>query len=67
MEIKEIAFTCCAVSDMSRARAFYEGVFGLKPNAPVGRDPCCIEYNVDAGTFAIESNPDWPVPLTACP
>jgi catechol 2,3-dioxygenase-like lactoylglutathione lyase family enzyme len=50
MKIKEIAFVCCAVSDMSRARAFYEGVLGLKPNAPVG-----------AGTFAIESNPDWPV------
>jgi len=38
-EIKEIAFVCCAVSDMSRARAFYEGILGLKPNAPVGPDP----------------------------
>jgi hypothetical protein len=34
---------------------------GLKPNAPVGPDPYCIEYDIGAGTFAIESNPDWPV------
>jgi len=61
LKIKEIAFVCCAVSDMSRARAFYEGVMGLKPNAPVGPDPYCIEYDIGAGTFAIESNPDWPV------
>ena len=61
MKIKEIAFVCCAVSDMSRARAFYQGILGLKPNAPVGPDPYCIEYDVGAGTFAIERNPDWPV------
>jgi len=61
VKIKEIAFVCCAVSDMSRARAFYEGILGLKPNAPVGPDPYCIEYDVGAGTFAIESNLDWPV------
>jgi catechol 2,3-dioxygenase-like lactoylglutathione lyase family enzyme len=61
MKIKEIAFVCRAVSDMSRARAFYEGVLGLKANAPVGPDPYCIKYDVGAGTFAIESNPDWPV------
>jgi catechol 2,3-dioxygenase-like lactoylglutathione lyase family enzyme len=61
MKIKEIAFVCCAVSDMSRARAFYEGILGLRPNAPVGPDPYCIEYDVGAGTVAIERNPDWPV------
>ena len=46
---------------MSRARAFHECILGLKPNAPVGPDPYCIEYDVGAGTFAIERNPDWPV------
>jgi catechol 2,3-dioxygenase-like lactoylglutathione lyase family enzyme len=61
MKIKEIAVVCCAVSDMIRARAFYEGVLGLKPNAPVGPDPYYIEYDLGAGTFAIERNPDWPV------
>jgi catechol 2,3-dioxygenase-like lactoylglutathione lyase family enzyme len=61
MKIKEIAFVCCAASDMNRARASYEGVLGLKPNAPVDPDPYCIEYDVGVGTFAIERNPDWPV------
>jgi hypothetical protein len=61
MRIKEIAFVCCAISDMSRARAFYEGSLELKPNAPVGSDPYCIEYDVGAGTIAIERNPEWPV------
>jgi catechol 2,3-dioxygenase-like lactoylglutathione lyase family enzyme len=42
MKIKDIAFVCCAVSDMSRARAFYEGILGLKLNAPVGPDPYSI-------------------------
>jgi catechol 2,3-dioxygenase-like lactoylglutathione lyase family enzyme len=59
MKIKEIAFVCCAVSDMSRARAFYEGILGLKPNASVGPDPYCIEYDVGAGRLAIERNQDW--------
>jgi catechol 2,3-dioxygenase-like lactoylglutathione lyase family enzyme len=45
----------------SRARAFYEGVLGLKPNTPVGPEPYGIEYDVGTGTFAIETNPDWPV------
>jgi catechol 2,3-dioxygenase-like lactoylglutathione lyase family enzyme len=61
MKINHIAFVCCAVSDMSHARDFYEGVLELKLNAPVGPDPYCIEYDVGAGTFAIECNPDWPV------
>jgi catechol 2,3-dioxygenase-like lactoylglutathione lyase family enzyme len=61
MKVKDIAFVCCAVSDMSRARAFYEGVLGLQPNALVRPDPYCIEYDVGAGTFAIETNSDWPV------
>src|SRR5947199_9645776 len=61
MKIKEITFVCCAVGDMGRARAFYESILGLKPNAPVGQDPYCIEYDVGAGTFAIERNTDWPV------
>src|SRR5713101_5222503 len=61
MKIKDIAFVSCAVSDMSRARAFYESVLVLKPNAPVGPNPYCIEYDAGSGTIAIESNPDWPV------
>src|SRR6266511_384204 len=31
LTVTEIAFSCYAVTDMARARAFYEGVLGLKP------------------------------------
>ncbi|MBI3191783.1 MAG: VOC family protein, partial [Pedosphaera parvula] len=31
LKVTEIAFCCYAVTDMARARAFYEGVLGLKP------------------------------------
>jgi catechol 2,3-dioxygenase-like lactoylglutathione lyase family enzyme len=32
---KEIAFVAYPVTDIARARKFYEGILGLKPNAPV--------------------------------
>ena len=31
INVKEVAFSCYAVTDMDRARKFYEGVLGLKP------------------------------------
>ena len=31
LKVIELAFCCYAVTDMKRARAFYEGVLGLKP------------------------------------
>ena len=31
LKVTEIAFTCYPVTDMARAREFYEGVLGLKP------------------------------------
>ena len=33
LQVTEIAFTCYPVTDMARARNFYEGVLGLKPTA----------------------------------
>lgn len=48
------------VTDMARARKFYEGVLGLKPNAPVGSDPPrWIEYDIGPGTLGIGSSPQW--------
>ena len=38
IQYREIAFTAYPVTDMTRARQFYEGVLGLKPNAPVKFD-----------------------------
>ena len=31
LKVTEIAFSCYAVTDMTRARDFYEGVLGLQP------------------------------------
>jgi predicted enzyme related to lactoylglutathione lyase len=50
--IKEIAFTGTPVTDIARARKFYEGVLGLKPTTD---DPEAkwIEYDVAGATFGI--------------
>jgi predicted enzyme related to lactoylglutathione lyase len=48
----EIAFTGTPVTDMPRARAFYEGVLGFKPTM-VSAGGMWIEYDFGNGTFAI--------------
>jgi predicted enzyme related to lactoylglutathione lyase len=49
--IQEIAFTAYPVSDMKRARWFYEELLGLKLESNFQDE--WIEYAVGAGTFAI--------------
>ena len=57
---KEIGFIAYPVTDIGRARKFYEGVLGLKPNAPVrAEDQKWIEYNIGPGTLGIGSSPQW--------
>lgn len=57
---KEIAFTIYAVTDMPRARKFYEGVLGLTPNGEFDTKPdsAWVEYNIGPGTLAIGCAPD---------
>jgi len=50
--ITEIAFTGTPVTDMKRARAFYEGMLGLKPTMESGGG-MWVEYDIGAATFAI--------------
>jgi predicted enzyme related to lactoylglutathione lyase len=50
--IKEIAFVGSPVTDMKRAREFYEGVLGLKRAADSG-EGSWIEYEVGNGIFGI--------------
>jgi len=61
ISVTEIAFTGYPVTDMARARAFYEGLFGLKPATAFehgGRQ--WIEYDVGPATLAITNmSPDW--------
>ncbi len=52
MKITQIAFTGIPVTDMKRAREFYEGVLGLQPD-PEMTGEMWTEYAVGAGTLAI--------------
>jgi predicted enzyme related to lactoylglutathione lyase len=57
--IKEIAFTGSSVTDMKRARAFYEDVLGLKSSEEMAGGKW-IEYEVGGGVFAITNiDPKW--------
>ena len=51
--IKEIAFTAYRVTDMARARAFYEGTLGLSPGNVYGNK--WVEYGIGGGCFAIQT------------
>jgi predicted enzyme related to lactoylglutathione lyase len=54
VKIKNIAFVGIPVTDIERARKFYEGVLGLKTSAEFG-EGVWIEYEIDDGTLAIGS------------
>lgn len=62
MKVTEIAFTAYPVTDMPRARSFYEGVLGLKPGMVSGPTPEMqwVEYEIGTHTLAITNMPpDW--------
>jgi len=52
MKINEIAFVGIPVTEMMRARAFYEDVLGLKPD-PEMTGEMWTEYPVGSGTLAV--------------
>jgi predicted enzyme related to lactoylglutathione lyase len=54
MKVTQIAFTGIPVSDMKRARAFYEGQLGLKPASEYA-EGVWIEYEIGSETLAIGS------------
>lgn len=56
----EIAFSCYAVNDMARARAFYEGPLGLKPATVLDLpDGQWVEYELGPHTLALARMPGW--------
>ncbi|MSU64391.1 MAG: VOC family protein [Pedosphaera sp.] len=62
LKVTEIAFTCYPVTDMARARSFYEGVLGLKATYIVGEPGGMqwTEYDIASGTLSIGAGaPDW--------
>lgn len=54
MKVLEVAFSCYAVSDMPRARAFYEGILGLKPEMVHESDHgSWVEYEIGPHTLSL--------------
>ena len=54
MKINEIAYMVYPVTDLKRARRFYEEVLKLKPSHVFGDDTTAwVEYDVGTGTIAI--------------
>jgi predicted enzyme related to lactoylglutathione lyase len=62
MKILELAFTGYPVTDMGRARAFYEGILKLKPTRVIeNSNGHWIEYDLGPSTFALSnmSKGEW--------
>ncbi len=56
IRIKEVAFTGYPVTDVARARAFYQTLLGLQPSATFEHDgKHWIEYDIGAHTLAISN------------
>lgn len=59
MRVLEFAFVGYPVTDVPRARAFYEGVLGLTPASKFGDDEkVWLEYEIGPHTLAISNLPD---------
>jgi predicted enzyme related to lactoylglutathione lyase len=60
LKVIELAFCCYAVTDMKRARKFYEGVLGLKPTTVIDSEHGkWTEYEFGPYALAIGSAPDF--------
>jgi len=57
IKVTAIAFTGYPVTNVARARAFYEGLLGLQPTLVYGEadGAAWIEYDIGPGTLAIAS------------
>lgn len=54
MKVHEISFSCYPVTDMARARSFYEGILGLKATMDEeSGEAHWVEYDIGPGTLAI--------------
>ena len=69
IRVTEIAFSCYPVADMPRARAFYEGVLGLKATYTAGEPGGMewTEYDIANGTLSIGVGaPNWQPRADGC-
>ena len=56
IQCKEIAFTAYAVTNMRKARKFYESILGLKPSRLFSKN--FVEYDIGRGTLVVACAPD---------
>ncbi len=61
MKVKDIGFVGIPVTDMARARSFYEGILGLTAAGPMMGGKW-IEYNVGSNTLALANVGDQWLP-----
>ena len=69
IRITEIAFSCYPVTDMARARKFYEGVLGLTATMAHGEAGGMqwTEYDIGHSTLSLGAGaPDWKPTATGC-
>lgn len=69
LKVTEIAFSCYPVTDMARARKFYEDVLGLKPTMVVGEAGGMqwTEYDNANGTLSLGVGaPEWKPTAEGC-
>ncbi|MBE0545818.1 MAG: VOC family protein [Verrucomicrobia bacterium] len=69
LKVTEIAFSCYPVTDMARARKFYEAVLGLTPTMTVGEPGGMqwTEYDIANGTLSIGAGaPGWKPTAEGC-
>lgn len=61
MKVIEIAFSCYPVTDLKRAKQFYENTLGLKQTTIFGdENQAWIEYDIGPSTLAITNfSPEW--------
>ena len=61
MKVIEIAFSCYPVTDLKRAKQFYENTLGLKQTTIWGdENQAWIEYDIGPSTLAITNFPsEW--------
>ena len=60
INVTELAFCCYAVTDMAKARAFYEGALGLKPTTVTdSENGKWTEYEFGPYALAIGAAPGW--------
>lgn len=61
IKVKDIAYVGYPVSDVKKARDFYEGILGLVPNDdfPPKEDSQFVEYNIGSGALSIGCMESW--------